>query len=244
MWSGTRRYFHYNTNITGNSGGWGTKSIYASGDIVTNGWVASHAGLSQASDRRIKTDIVDADDLECLGTLRQLQPKKYKYKDVVSKGETPVWGFIAQEVRDTLPYATNTTTDFIPNIYELGSVSSSNVITLSNFHTSNLHSNTSSIRIIDKDDTLREITLVEIIDEHSIRVEEDITELATEDNEVFVYGEEVDDFVFLKKDAIFTVAVSALQEVDRQLQAEKVKTKNLEALVLSLITRVQKLETR
>jgi len=155
-----------------------------------------------------------------------------------------VWGFIAQEVRDTLPYATNTTTDFIPNIYELGSVSSSNVITLSNFHTSNLHSNTSSIHIIDKDDTLREITLVEIIDEHSIRVEEDITELATEDNEVFVYGEEVDDFVFLKKDAIFTVAVSALQEVDRQLQAEKVKTKNLEALVLSLITRVQKLETR
>ena len=77
-----------------------------------------------------------------------------------------------------------------------------------------------------------------------LRSKEDITELATEDNEVFVYGEEVDDFVFLKKDAIFTVAVSALQEVDRQLQAEKVKTKNLEALVLSLITRVQKLETR
>ena len=99
MWSGARRYFHYNTNITGNYGSWGTKSIYASGDIVTNGWVASHAGLSQASDRRIKTDIVDADDLECLDTLRQLQPKKYKYKDIVNKGGTPVWGFIAQEVR-------------------------------------------------------------------------------------------------------------------------------------------------
>ena len=28
------------------------------------------------------------------------------------------------------------------------------------------------------------------------------------------------------------------------IQAEKVKTKNLEALVLSLVTRVQKLETR
>ena len=123
MWSGARRYFHYNTNITGNYGGWGTKSIYASGDIIMNGWIASHAGLTQASDRRIKTDIVDADDLECLDTLRQLQPKKYKYKDVVNKGETPVWGFIAQEVRDTLPYATNTTTDFIPNIDGLGTVS-------------------------------------------------------------------------------------------------------------------------
>jgi len=41
--------------------------------------------------------------------------------------------------------------------------------------------------------------------------------------QLFIYGQEVDDFVFLKKEAIFTVATSALQEVDRQLQAEKAK---------------------
>jgi len=35
-----------------------------------------------------------------------------------------------------------------------------------------------------------------------------------------------------------------IQTTHNQLQAEKVKTKNLEALVLSLITRVQKLEAR
>ena len=56
-----------------------------------------------------------------------------------------------------------------------------NVITLTNFSTSNLHSNTSSIRIMDKEDTPRELTLVEIIDEHTIRVQEDPTEFATED---------------------------------------------------------------
>ena len=33
-------------------------------------------------------------------------------------------------------------------------------------------------------------------------------------------------------------------DLEEDLQAEKVKTKNLEALVLTLITRVQKLETR
>ena len=87
----------------------GVQSLFTQVEtFVTSGWIASHTGLTQASDRRIKTDIVDADDLECLDTLRQLQPKKYKYKDVVNKGETPVWGFIAQEVRDALPYATNT----------------------------------------------------------------------------------------------------------------------------------------
>ena len=38
-----------------------------------------------------------------------------------------------------------------------------------------------------------------------------------------MYGQQVDDFVFLKKDAIWTIATSALQEVDRQLQAEKMR---------------------
>jgi hypothetical protein len=46
---------------------------------------------------------------------------------------------------------------------------------------------------------------------------------------VFVYGQEVRDFHFLKKDAIWTTAAAALQEVDRQLQAEKAKVKTLES---------------
>jgi len=40
--------------------------------------------------------------------------------------------------------------------------------------------------------------------------------------------------VFLQKDAIWTVATSALQEVDRQLQAEKEKVASLEARILAL----------
>ena len=47
-------------------------------------------------------------------------------------------------------------------------------------------------------------------------------------NQLFVYGQQVDDFVYLKKEAIWTVATAALQEVDRQLQAEKTKTTTLE----------------
>ena len=39
--------------------------------------------------------------------------------------------------------------------------------------------------------------------------------------QLFVYGQEVDDFIFVKKEAIWTVATSALQEVDRQLQDTK-----------------------
>ena len=53
-------------------------------------------------------------------------------------------------------------------------------------------------------------------------------------SQLFVYGQEVDDFIYITKDAIWTVATSALQEVDRQLQAEKTRNDELEARILAL----------
>jgi hypothetical protein len=155
-------------------------------------------------------------------------------------------GFIANEVRETLPYATQIRTDTLPNIYELATVSNSNVITLTNFNTSNLVSNTSTISVYDTENRKHSISINEIIDDHSIRVEEDLNEWigsvdetgnAVAGNELFVYGEDVDDFIYLKKDAIFTVATAALQEVDRQLQAERSRNDSLEARILALENR-------
>jgi hypothetical protein len=51
----------------------------------------------------------------------------------------------------------------------------------------------------------------------------------------------VDDFTFLKKDYIWTVATSALQEVDRQQQADKERIATLEAQVNNLIQIVNEL---
>ena len=48
------------------------------------------------------------------------------------------------------------------------------------------------------------------------------------------WGFRVDDFVYLKKESIFTVATAALQEVDRQLQAEKARNDALESRVEEL----------
>jgi hypothetical protein len=60
------------------------------------------------SDRRIKEDVKDIDDVSALDTLRKIKPKTYKYKLQPEKGT--VYGFIAQDVREVLPYATNLTT--------------------------------------------------------------------------------------------------------------------------------------
>ena len=205
-------------------------SIHASHDIVSGSYIASHRSNITASDERIKKDIIDAEDGPALETLRLLKPKRYKYKDVVRRGSEPVWGFIAQEVRETLPYATQLRQDSIPNIYEMVNVSESNVLTFTNFDTSTLESNAMVLKVFDKDDTEHLINIAEVIDDKSLRIEEDLSKWT----QLFVYGQRVDDFVFVQKDAIWTVATAALQEVDRQLQAEKARNDTLEARIAAL----------
>ena len=77
------------------------------------------------------------------------------------------------------------------------------------------------LKVFDKDDTEHLINITEVIDDKSLRIEEDLSKWT----QLFVYGQRVDDFVFVQKDAIWTVATAALQEVDRQLQAEKEKVR-------------------
>tara|TARA_R110001606_G_scaffold108187_1_gene233231 strand:- start:3691 stop:4482 length:792 start_codon:yes stop_codon:yes gene_type:complete len=257
-----------------------------------------------ASDERIKSNIQDISDTVALDQLRLLQPKTYNYKDTIKRGKEPVIGFIAQEVKEVIPEAVQKRKAEIPNIYELANVSQSNVITFTNFNTSNLNANSSVINIRTVTNEDKRITLASVIDEHTIQVVEDLTSftgsvdengnvitetimttytqeeydalepkdgitpditkeeydaLADEEKEaytlsysrtetvnvgdqIFVYGQEVDDFNFLRKETIFTIATAALQEVDRQQQADKERIATLESQVAALLTRVEALE--
>ena len=73
MYSGTGRSGTSNSQTLGS----------ANGDGVSI--VSQHAVLGTAfvgrSDERIKKNIVDISDNEALEILRQIQPKKYEYKD-------------------------------------------------------------------------------------------------------------------------------------------------------------------
>ena len=53
-------------------------------------------------------------------------------------------------------------------------------------------------------------------------------------NSILVHGEMVDDFLSVELDYLWTIATSALQEVDRQLQSEKAKVASLEARLSAL----------
>ena len=228
--SASKRYFNHSTNLTADTGNLTTGvSIYANDHIVSGKRIISKSGTITASDRRIKQNIKDVKDDTALNILRLLKPKRYSYRDVVFQGDQPVWGFIAQEVENVLPYAVQTNTSYVPNVYDMATRGGDNFLTFTNFDTSNLESNSFTIQVYDENENAYTLTLKKIIDSKTIQVEEKIIE-----DELFVYGQRVENFKQLQKDAIFTIATSALQEVDKRLQIEKEKNDVLEERIIRL----------
>ena len=241
--SAKRSWFSAGGSVLGyRDGTWNADvSIYASRDIISGDHMGSSKGSFTSSDRRIKTNIVDIDDASALETLLLLKPKTYTYKDTIGRGEDPVvYGFIAQEVQETLPYSTIVKNDFIPNIYEVSNISNSNVVTFTNFNTADLVGKSSQLRIKNNIGDDKDVNIVEVIDEKSLRVDEDLTEFSktydengnlVSSNIVFVYGEEVDDFLNLKKEVFHAISVSSIQELHRRLEADKTRIVELETQI-------------
>ena len=105
-------------------------------------------------------------------------------------------------------------------------------MTFTNFNTSDLDGLGKLIAYL-AEDKRKELTITEVLDEHTVRCEEDMSEWGVE---LFVWGQKVQDFHHLDKSYIATVGVAALQEVDRELQAEKVRNDLLEERILKLET--------
>ena len=241
--SGSRRYFRHGTGLTGDTGTWAFNdvAVYGTGDIITNGYILSHAATT-FSDSRIKHSVVDIEDDSALTTLRLIKPKRYSYTDNVLKGSETVWGFIAQEVKETMDYAVSLITKEIPNVYKQAIVTNGNTLTIDGFDTSSLVNDTEGnlvAKLLLKSWTNKdiEVTVDTILSSNSLRItttlqEEDINgtiEGQAFANEIFVYGQIVDDFHALKKDAIFTLYIASLQEVDRKQTGDNTRIIEIES---------------
>jgi len=241
------RYFNYATNLTysDNSTSMGNTSIVAAGSIGSaGGYIFAY------SDRRIKKDIVQINDDSALQAVRALNPCRYRYKDPIAKNEyNLVEGFIAQEVAEVIPGAVKIEPGDIPNVMVRGSCSG-DIITIPNFDTSTLELDASGNifpklkLVIDDKDKEVFVNIQEVVSSTELRVEiidDDITELPSE---IFIYGQYVDNKLALVKDKIFTVGISALQEVDKQQQADKARIATLETQLADVLARLSALESR
>ena len=75
------------------------------------------------------------------------------------------------------------------------------------------------------------VRINEILDNGVFTIENDDVSIKLTNEEYFVFGQEIDDYKILNNEAIAIVATAALQEVDRQQQADKARIAELEATV-------------
>jgi hypothetical protein len=249
--SASRTWIHsFNSSLNHNTttASFGGMSIYASGEIVASGAILSH-GTTSYSDARIKKNIVDINDDSALQTIRSIKPKKYSYVDTIAKGTAPVWGFIAQEVAETVDYAVEKMQKAIPSVYKLASVSQDGFV-LTFDEPVSLELGKLQLNTITSEEY--EVELSEIISSTIVRLSEPLKEEQhtgiingeSINGKVFVYGQVISDFHVLKKDAIFTVAVAALQEVDRRQTTDNERILELETENALQEERVAKLEAQ
>ena len=206
------------------------------GDIVWN------------SDKRIKKNVKDIDGNTALSQIRQIRPKIYNYIDYSTKGNDDVYGFIAQDVKDVILHSTMCSKDYIPNFYCKGNIcavdASNNIYELSSendFSFENVIDNSGNevilhkVKIYGYDNTEYICSVTPVNNTKNIIVKLDkeykFSNKQEEYNKIFIYGQEITDFHNLEKNAVWTIATAALQEVDRQQQADKARIAELEATV-------------
>lgn len=203
--------------------------VWTNGRIVTTKAIGSTSGNFTASDMRIKSDVRDVSNGEAIEKLKQLKPKRYGYVDKVERGNTEVYGFIAQEVAEVLPESIMKDTDYMPTIYKVFDLSGTTINC--NDSSNNSLYDVSNAELDDKlllydENNKKHMVKVSGVDTslNTIQIDKTIN-----GSKVFAYGKEEDDFHFIKKDHIWTLTTASVIEM-----LEKIET--LEARLTALET--------
>jgi hypothetical protein len=213
---------------------------FTSGDgvsIYSLGAVISESTFGVVSDQRVKNNIKPLLNSDSLDKIRKLTPSTFNFIDTVRKSPESNTGFIAQEVRNIIDNSVTIMKNYVPNIYDLGNVKQGNIITLINkttdLFTLNESGNPIKINLHDKDNNQIETFIEKIIDDKSFQISDMLVE-----NEIFVNGQEVEDFLTLNKDVIFTHLTAAVKELDSIVQNQQLVINNLELRLAKLESKI------
>ena len=209
-----------------NASGTSVATLSSIGDLRTAGSQISN------SDNRIKKDIQDIDYGSALQMILAVEPKTYKYVDE-ERGVSRIYGFIAQQIRNVIPEATEIHKDFLPNIMKEAICNKNRVyLDLTEYTDLPLNEDDRRINIRFKSGGGDNFNIIEVNKEYFV-IEKKITNIYGDckkiicpDGEVFVYGYEVKDFHKLTKDYIFTLNVSATQELHRHIETQNIIIKS------------------
>jgi hypothetical protein len=188
------------------------------------------------SDLRIKRNLSVSDPNDDLNLLKQFRVTNYKHKDFLTHGNPDTKGFIAQEVEQIFPQAVHQRSDFIPDIYTFAKETTLDggvlTVTLNKAH--NLAAG-DTVMLVTQTEGVKEVR-VEIVDEKTFSV----SNWQGTGGNLFVHGRKVDDFRTLDYQQIFTLGISGIQQLSKEV--DELKAAN-DALKKRLQLMESKMET-
>ena len=194
-------------------------------DIAAAGYILSYLGFIVPSDKRIKKNIETYDTTNALSQIKLLRLTTYQKIDNSSKTEI---GFIAQEVYEQLPSSIEHVKNYIPNIYKWVNCSYDPKTQNISFENSFDFSFMNRIQIIDENSKKYSAIVIDIEYKAVIHSTEFIEHPPAIKDRVFIYGTYVEDFMSLNKEIIFSVAIGAIQELEKKVSDLTKRIKALE----------------
>jgi hypothetical protein len=179
-----------------------------------------------SSDIRIKKNINQLNSKHCLDCIRKIEPVKFTFIE----GNITDIGFIAQQTDTCIPEAVGKTGDFLPNILCCADIreidtQTYDVILEKDIEISTLNPNC-PIKIMKDGIVNTECIIMSINSSRSIVIKGNLDNVVV-NNKIFLYGSYVDDFHTISKNMIFTYAVSAVKQLDIELQEVKNELQDL-----------------
>ena len=220
--------------------------LFVNGDVSFNSKLSAvgqitAASFNATSDQRIKKNINVVDNLFALDTLRNIKPVSYELIDKTINPKNTL-GFIAQEIQKSLETSVSKQTRFIPNIYENIDIDNK-TITLNNKFTTDISLCDYPVKLKFSDLANNPLygTIDKIIDSKTFTL---IDRLDTSLNSMFLYGQEVNDFLSINYDSIFTVVTGAVKQLDIELQETKQIVKDQADTINELRSVLSELKTQ
>ena len=235
------------TNVTPVSYGFLNSSGDTSGASNTNGPVVAFYSIGSSgrirasefnaiSDKRVKTNLEESsysDDLETIGKMKTYE---YEYIDQKFQKRNPRKGVIAQELEEVYPKAISKCTDFVPNIYKVGSVAGKEISVEFEEHEDIKAGTNVKLMVYKIENDEGEIAIFEIesVENNKLVLVEEF-DLNKYYDEMFVIGTEVKDFRNVSNDDILIISVGAI----KQLKSEN---DELKSQMQSILERLEALE--
>ena len=188
-------------------------SIWATGQIRATEFHAM-------SDIRTKKNINESNYQSDLELLAGLKTYEYEYIDQKFEKKEARRGVIAQEIEEVIPQVVSKCSDFIPNIYKVGSVSSNGKEIAVEFDMENDDIKVGStvklmIYKVENDQGETAEFEIESISENKLVLKEAI-DLSIFYDELFVIGTRVEDFRNVSNDDILFISVGAIKQLKQE----------------------------